>query len=89
MCCVPAPPPSLLLQDRSIAIEASVVRIMKTRKVFSHQELVTEVLKQLHLFRPNPKVGGEPAQYSSCGVCLFAKVLSHTVGRSSRGALST
>lgn len=55
-CAVCPAPPSLLLQDRSIAIEASVVRIMKTRKVFSHQELVTEVLKQLHLFRPNPKV---------------------------------
>lgn len=43
-------------QDRSIAIEAAAVRTMKARKVMTHQELVTEIITQLHFFRPNPKV---------------------------------
>ncbi|RYG51499.1 hypothetical protein EON67_03245 [archaeon] len=42
--------------DRSYAIEACAVRIMKARKTLSHNELVTAVLEDLHVFRPNPKV---------------------------------
>jgi hypothetical protein len=41
-------------EDRQIAIEACVVRIMKSRKKVDHNSLMQEVLQTLLNFKPNP-----------------------------------
>ena len=42
-------------EDRSFSIEAAIVRVMKTKKVLQHPQLVAEVVEHLTLFKPNPK----------------------------------
>ncbi|KAK3441043.1 hypothetical protein EUGRSUZ_B01294 [Eucalyptus grandis] len=43
-------------KDRTYAIDASIVRIMKSRKVLGHQQLVMECVEQLrHMFKPDFK----------------------------------
>uniref|UniRef100_A0A0D3BLI0 Cullin family profile domain-containing protein n=1 Tax=Brassica oleracea var. oleracea TaxID=109376 RepID=A0A0D3BLI0_BRAOL len=45
-------------KDRHYAIDASLVRIMKSRKVLPHQQLVSECVEQLinRMFKPNIKM---------------------------------
>ena len=42
-------------EDRSFAIDAAIVRTMKTRNVMGHPELIAQVLDQLRFFHPQPK----------------------------------
>lgn len=47
--------PKRVEEDRSIAIEAKIVRIMKARKKLDHNTLMADVLAQLHFFKPEPR----------------------------------
>jgi cullin 1 len=40
-------------EDRCFIIEASIVRIMKSRKIISHNDLISEILHQLSSFQPD------------------------------------
>ncbi|VDK75401.1 unnamed protein product [Cylicostephanus goldi] len=43
--------------DRKHEVEAAIVRVMKSRKLLSHNNLVTEVTQQLkHRFVPTPQL---------------------------------
>lgn len=48
--------PKRVEDDRTNAIEAAIVRIMKTRKQLRHQELIMQVVEHLRFFKPNPKI---------------------------------
>lgn len=44
-------------KDRRYAIDAAIVRTMKSRKVLAHQTLVMEVIQQLQrMFKPDLKL---------------------------------
>jgi cullin 1 len=43
-------------QQRCFNVDATLVRIMKTRRRLSHQELIGEVIHQIHTFRPDSKL---------------------------------
>ena len=50
-------------EDRRVTVDAAIVRIMKSRNVCSHQELVSEVLNALQFFRPDPKLIKQRIEY--------------------------
>ena len=46
----------IIQEDRSIAIEAAIVRIMKSRKRADHNGLLQEVISTLQMFKPHPQL---------------------------------
>ena len=46
----------IVQEDRYIAIEACIVRIMKSRKKLDHTNLVQEVMQSLFMFKPHPSI---------------------------------
>lgn len=49
--------PAQVEEDRRHLVEATIVRVMKSRKTLSHHDLVAEVTRQLsHRFMPAPQV---------------------------------
>lgn len=47
--------PKRVSEDRKDAIDAALVRIMKTRKKYEHNRLIGDAMQQLHFFRPDGK----------------------------------
>jgi len=42
--------------DRSFAIDAAIVKLLKTRKRISHLQLMQDVINILQTFKPNPRL---------------------------------
>jgi cullin 3 len=42
-------------EDRKYELDAAVVRIMKSRKILTHNELIVETVKQITRFKPSPQ----------------------------------
>lgn len=42
-----------LLKERECIVDACIVRIMKGRKVMKHNDLLPDVLKLVHIFKPD------------------------------------
>lgn len=41
--------------NREMAVDSTVVRLMKTHKKLMYNELMQETMKGLHMFKPQPK----------------------------------
>ncbi len=59
---VPCPPfeernvQETVQEDRTHQIEAAIVRIMKIKKTYEHGSLIVDVINQLRMFNPEPKI---------------------------------
>ena len=43
-------------KERVFVIQAHIVKVMKTQKKYSIQNLLTDVIRNIHLFKPEPKM---------------------------------
>ena len=48
--------------ERKYAIESCIVRVMKSRKIYGHQDLINDVMKLLLKFSPDAKVNSFPVK---------------------------